>query len=69
MDNPAGLLVIINEHSLPASRQSVPEQTQHVRDDHSQQSHLDYIHDGRDGSVVGDLVVSVPVLVERLEEV
>ncbi len=69
MDYPTGLLVIIDEHSLPASRQSVPEQTQHIRDDHGQQSHLDYIHDGWNGPVVGDLIVSMPVLVERLEEV
>ena len=69
VDDPVGELVIVKQLPLPAVGKAVPEQAEHVSDNDSQERHLDDVHDGQNGAIIGNLVVTVLVAVAALEEV
>ena len=69
LDDPVGELIIVEQFALPAIRKAVPEQTKHVGDDHSQQGHLNNVHDRQNRAIIGNLVITVLVAVAALEEV
>ena len=62
-------LVIIDEVLLPVVREAEPEQAEHVGDDHSENRHLEDLHDGQDSTIIGNLVITVLVAVAGLHTV
>jgi len=68
-NNPIGHLIIFIELALPAIGEAVPEETKHVGNDQGQNSHLDNAHNGQNSAIVGNLVITVRVVVAALEKV
>ena len=62
-------LVIIDEVLLPVVREAEPEETEHVGDDHSEDCHLEYLHDGQNSTIIGNLVITMLVSVTGLHAI
>ena len=69
LDDPVSGLIIVEKFALPSVRKAVPEKAEHIRDDHSQKSHLDDVHDSQNGAIVCNLVITMLVAVTALEKV
>ena len=64
--NPVIYLVVIDKFLLPAVRETIPEETEHVRDNYGEESHLENVYNSQNRTIIGDFIISMPVFVTFL---